>query len=241
MAERLQKVISQAGVASRRDAEKIITAGRVKVNGKTVSELGTKVDLEDVVKIDGKAINREKPVYVLLNKPKGVVTTLKDPEGRETVASLVKDIPERIYPVGRLDYHTEGLLLLTNDGNLTQSITHPRHHIPKVYEVKVLGLPSDEQLDKLRQGIKLEDGLTQPAKVILLNRDQVKSVSELEVTIFEGKNRQIRRMFEAIGHPVRDLKRTKLAFLTLVGVKRGTYRLLTADEVKRLKSLIQQG
>jgi 23S rRNA pseudouridine2605 synthase len=241
MAERLQKVISQAGVASRRDAEKIITAGRVKVNGKTVSELGTKVELEDVVKIDGKAINREKLVYALLNKPKGVVTTLKDPEGRETVASLVKDIPERIYPVGRLDYHTEGLLLLTNDGKLTQAITHPRHHIPKVYEVKVLGLPSDEQLDKLRQGIKLEDGLTQPAKVILLNRDQVKSVSELEVTIFEGKNRQIRRMFEAIGHPVRDLKRTKLAFLTLVGVKRGTYRLLTADEVKRLKSLIQQG
>lgn len=241
MAERLQKVISQAGVTSRRDAEKIITAGRVKVNGKTVSELGTKVELEDVIKIDGKAINREKLVYVLLNKPKGVVTTLKDPEGRETVASLVKDISERIYPVGRLDYHTEGLLLITNDGNLTQAITHPRHHIPKVYEVKVLGLPSDEQLDKLRQGIKLEDGLTQPAKVILLNRDQVKNVSELEVTIFEGKNRQIRRMFEAIGHPVRDLKRTKLAFLTLVGVKRGAYRLLTADEVRRLKSLIQQG
>ncbi|MBU2701020.1 23S rRNA pseudouridine2605 synthase [Sporomusaceae bacterium BoRhaA] len=240
MAERLQKVISQAGVTSRRDAEKIITAGRVKVNGKTVSELGTKVELEDVIKIDGKAINREKLVYVLLNKPKGVVTTLKDPEGRETVASLVKDISERIYPVGRLDYHTEGLLLITNDGNLTQAITHPRHHIPKVYEVKVLGLPSDEQLDKLRQGIKLEDGLTQPAKVILLNRDQVKNVSELEVTIFEGKNRQIRRMFEAIGHPVRDLKRTKLAFLTLVGVKRGAYRLLTADEVRRLKSLIQQ-
>jgi 23S rRNA pseudouridine2605 synthase len=240
MAERLQKVISQAGVTSRRDAEKIITAGRVKVNGKTISELGTKVELEDVIKIDGKAINREKLVYVLLNKPKGVVTTLKDPEGRETVASLVKDISERIYPVGRLDYHTEGLLLITNDGNLTQAITHPRHHIPKVYEVKVLGLPSDEQLDKLRQGIKLEDGLTQPAKVILLNRDQVKNVSELEVTIFEGKNRQIRRMFEAIGHPVRDLKRTKLAFLTLVGVKRGAYRLLTADEVRRLKSLIQQ-
>lgn len=240
MAERLQKVISQAGVASRRDAEKIITAGRVKVNGKTVSELGTKVEIEDVVKIDGKAINREKLVYVLLNKPKGVVTTLKDPEGRETVASLVKDIPERIYPVGRLDYHTEGLLLITNDGNLTQAITHPRHHIPKVYEVKVLGLPSDEHLDKLRQGIKLEDGVTQPAKVILLNRDQVKNVSELEVMIFEGKNRQIRRMFEAIGHPVRDLKRTKLAFLTLAGVKRGAHRLLTADEVRRLKGLIQQ-
>ncbi len=240
MAERLQKIISQAGIASRRDAEKIIVARRVKINGKVVSELGTKVEQNDVVRIDGKVISRENKIYVLLNKPKGVVTTLSDPEGRETVAALVKAIPERIYPVGRLDYHTEGLLLLTNDGSLTQAITHPKHHIPKVYEVKVLGLPSDEQLDKIRQGIKLDDGLTQPAKVILVNRDREKNVCELEVTIFEGKNRQIRRMFEAIGHPVRNLKRTKLAFLTLAGVKRGAYRQLTEDEVSKLKQLIQE-
>jgi len=239
MAERLQKIISQAGLASRRDAEKIIVAGRVSVNGKVAAELGTKVEQQDVIKIDGNIINREKIVYVLLNKPKGVVTTLRDPEGRETVANLVKDIPQRVYPVGRLDYSTEGLLILTNDGDLTQAITHPKHHIPKVYEVKVLGLPSDEELDKIRQGIKLEDGLTQPAKVTLLARDYERNVSDLELTIFEGKNRQIRRMFEAISHPVRSLKRTKLAFLTLGGLRRGSYRLLTEQEVSKLKQLVQ--
>jgi 23S rRNA pseudouridine2605 synthase len=239
MAERLQKVISQAGIASRRDAEKIIVAGRVTVNGKVASELGTKVEQQDVIKIDAQLINREKLVYVLLNKPKGVVTTMRDPEGRETVANLVKDIPQRVYPVGRLDYSTEGLLLLTNDGDLTQAITHPKHHIPKVYEVKVLGVPSDEELDKIRQGIKLEDGVTQPAKVTLLERDYERNVSDLELTIFEGKNRQIRRMFEAISHPVRSLKRTKLAFLTLTGLRRGTFRLLTEQEVNKLKQLIE--
>ncbi|MDU2066419.1 MAG: pseudouridine synthase [Sporomusaceae bacterium] len=240
MAERLQKVISQSGIASRREAEKLIVEGKVAVNHKIVTELGTKVEEKDLIKVDGKVIQRQKLVYALLNKPKGVVTTLKDPEGRQTVADFVKDLGQRVHPVGRLDYNTEGLLLLTNDGELTQALTHPKHHVPKVYEAKVLGLPEDDKLDKLRRGIKLDDGMTQPAKVVLLERDLEKNQTALEVTLFEGRNRQVRRMFEAIGHPVRNLKRTKMAFLTLAGLKRGSYRLLTVAEIRQLKKLVEE-
>lgn len=240
MTERLQKAISQAGIASRREAEKLIVAGKVTVNGKIVTELGTKVSETDKVKVDGKALSRQKNVYILFNKPKGVVTTLHDPEGRHTVADYIRNAPARVYPVGRLDYNSEGLLLLTNDGELTQNLTHPSHHVPKVYQVKVLGMPEDEKLDILRRGIRLEDGVTQPAKVTLVERNEAKNMTELEVTLYEGKNRQIRRMFEAIGHPVRNLKRIQMAFLTLAGVKRGSYRFLTPDEIKRLIELTEQ-
>lgn len=238
MPERLQKVISQAGIASRRESEELIKAGRVKVNGVVVTELGTKVEpTRDKVAVDNKPIRTEKPVYILLNKPRGIVTTLHDPEGRKTVASLLSDISERIYPVGRLDYNTEGLLLMTNDGELTHALTHPSHEIDKTYRAKVLGRPPEEKLDRLRAGIKLEDGLTAPAKVNAVEYDREKDLTTVEIVITEGRNRQVRRMFEAIGHPVRQLKRVKFAFLTLVGVRRGAYRHLEADEVETLKNI----
>lgn len=238
MPERLQKVISQAGIASRRESEELIKAGRVKVNGVVVTELGTKVEpTRDKVAVDNKLIRTEKTVYILLNKPRGIVTTLHDPEGRKTVASLLPDISERIYPVGRLDYNTEGLLLMTNDGELTHALTHPSHEIDKTYRAKVLGRPPEEKLDRLRAGIKLEDGLTAPAKVNTVEYDREKDLTTVEIVISEGRNRQVRRMFEAIGHPVRQLKRVKFAFLTLMGVRRGAYRHLEADEVETLKNI----
>jgi len=238
MPERLQKIISQAGIASRRDSEELIKAGRVKVNGVVVTELGTKVEpARDKIAVDNKLIRGEKPVYILLNKPRGIVTTLHDPEGRKTVASLLTDISERIYPVGRLDYNTEGLLIMTNDGELTHALTHPSHEIAKTYHAKVLGQPPEEKLDRLRTGIKLEDGLTAPARVNILEYDREKGLTTVEIVIFEGRNRQVRRMFEAIGHPVRQLKRVKFAFLTLAGLRRGSYRHLELAEVENLRNI----
>lgn len=238
MIERLQKVISQAGIASRRSAEKLITDGRVSVNGVVVTELGTKVEpRKDKVEVDGKRIAGEKYIYVLLYKPKGIVTTMKDPQMRKTVVDLVKDIPERVYPVGRLDYGTEGLLLLTNDGELTNALIHPRRKIRKTYLAKVSGIPSEDKLDLLRVGVKLEDDLTAPAFVNIIDIDKEKNLTTVEIVIHEGKNRQIRRMFEKIGHDVKQLKRTKFAFLDLRGVRRGQYRYLTPEEVDHLKKL----
>lgn len=238
MLERLQKVISMAGIASRREAEKLIVEGKVRVNGKLVTELGTKVDSKrDKIYINGKPINIEKKVYILFNKPKGVVTTVKDPEGRKTVIDFMKNISERVYPVGRLDYNTEGLLLLTNDGELTNILTHPRHNINKTYEVTVDGIVEEEKLDKLRAGIKLDDGMTAPAVVQVLNYDYETQRTKFSIIIHEGRNRQVRRMCEAIGYRVRNLKRTKFAFLTLTGLRRGQYRHLTLEEIELLKNL----
>ncbi len=238
MLERLQKVIAHAGIASRRDAEEIITAGRVTVNGKVVTELGTKIEpRRDRVAIDGKILKAEKYVYILLNKPKGVVTTLEDPRGRKTVADIVAKIPERIYPVGRLDYNTEGLLIMTNDGDITHALTHPSHEIAKTYLAKVEGFPPEEKLDRLRVGIRLEDGVTAPAKINIVDIDREKELTTLEIIIYEGKNRQIRRMCETIGHPVKNLKRIQYAFLTLEGLRRGQYRQLLPQEVEELKLL----
>lgn len=238
MLERLQKVIAQAGIASRRDAEELIKAGRVTVNGKVVTELGTKVEPKrDRIAVDNKLIKAEKYLYILLNKPKGVITALEDPQGRKTVADLVDKIPERIYPVGRLDYNTEGLLIMTNDGDLTNTLTHPSSEIPKTYLAKVQGYPPEEKLDKLRVGIKLEDGMTAPAKINIIAIDQEKELTTLEIVIHEGKNREIRRMCEAIGYPVKNLKRIKIAFLTLEGLRRGQYRQLLPSEVEELKGL----
>ena len=256
MEERLQKVLASAGVASRREAEKYILAGRVKVNGKIVKELGTKVGEKAFILVDGKPIKREKKAYYLFYKPRGVVTTMTDPQGRRTVADFAKDLPERVFPVGRLDYNTEGLLLLTNDGDLAQKLTHPSsicstlntpkyrridepeelyaHEVNKTYRVTVPGLVPQDKLDLLRIGVKLEDGMTAPAIVTLIGYDNEKSNTTFDIVIHEGRNRQVRRMCDFIGFPVRQLKRIKLGNLTLQGLKRGGYRILNEDEINAL-------
>ena len=218
MEERLQKVLASAGVASRREAEKYILAGRVKVNGKIVKELGTKVGEKAFILVDGKPIKREKKAYYLFYKPRGVVTTMT----------------ERVFPVGRLDYNTEGLLLLTNDGDLAQKLTHPKHEVNKTYRVTVPGLVPQDKLDLLRIGVKLEDGMTAPAIVTLIGYDNEKSNTTFDIVIHEGRNRQVRRMCDFIGFPVRQLKRIKLGNLTLQGLKRGGYRILNEDEINAL-------
>ncbi len=235
MKERLQKFLSQAGIASRREAEKIILSGRVKVNGVVIKELGTKVEtLTDKVAVDGKLVLAQKKVYYIFNKPRGVITTLSDPEGRKTVADYVQELPEKVFPVGRLDYNTEGLLLMTNDGELAQMLSHPSHNIKKTYRVSAMGIIGEEELDKLRLGIKLEYGMTAPALVNLVEYLHEKNMTVFDITIHEGRNRQVRRMCDAIGHSVRYLKRTKFAGMTLSDVKRGSMRELSADEVKNL-------
>lgn len=234
MEERLQKVLAAAGVASRRESEKYITAGRVKVNGKVVTELGTKVKPTAYITVDGKSIKKEGKVYLLFYKPRGVVTTMDDPQGRRTVADFVKDVPERVFPVGRLDYNTEGLLLMTNDGTLTQAMTHPSHGVNKTYHVTVPGIVPQEKLDLLRVGVKLEDGMTAPAYVDLLAYDHEKNLTKFSVTIHEGRNRQVRRMCDFIGFPVRYLKRVKMGTLTLQGLSKGKFRELENSEVYAL-------
>ncbi|SFJ75011.1 pseudouridine synthase [Thermoflavimicrobium dichotomicum] len=235
--ERLQKVMAQAGIASRRQSEALILNGHVRVNGQVVKTLGVKVDpLLDVIEVKGKRITLEKKRTFLFYKPLRVITSMSDPQGRKVVADYFRHIPERVYPVGRLDYDTEGLLLLTNDGELANRLAHPRYEIDKCYEVTVKGKPSREALQLLRRGVRLEDGLTAPAKVRVLASDETST--RLEMIIHEGRNRQVRRMCEAVGHPVLHLIRTRLAFLTLEGLKRGQARELTAAELKRLKKML---
>ncbi|BCJ85785.1 pseudouridine synthase [Effusibacillus dendaii] len=230
--ERLQKVLAQSGVASRRKCEELIVAGKVTVNGQVVTELGTKVDsTRDTIAVEGKPIGKQQSVYILFNKPTGVVTTVSDPEGRKTVIDLVQ-VKERIFPVGRLDMNTSGLLLLTNDGQLANGLIHPCHEVDKTYRVVVHGSITDDSLKRLENGVLLEDGMTAPAKVKLLARSSKQSA--FEITIHEGRNRQVRRMCEAVGHPVLKLKRVKFAFLTIGKVKTGEWRRLTAEEVDRL-------
>ena len=236
MEERLQKVLAQAGVASRREAEEYITAGRVKVNGKVVKELGTKVGPDAFIMVDGHPVHRERKIYLLFYKPRGVVTTMKDPEGRKSIADYVKDIPQRVYPVGRLDYNTEGLLLLTNDGELAQAMTHPSHEVNKTYEVTVPGIVPQEKLDLLRIGVKLEDGMTAPAIVDLAGYDYEKNLTRFNVTIHEGRNRQVRRMCDYIGFPVRNLRRVRMGTLTLDGLRRGDCRELFNEEIEELRA-----
>ncbi|NPV26288.1 MAG: rRNA pseudouridine synthase [Firmicutes bacterium] len=239
--ERLQKVLAQAGIASRRRSEELILAGRVRVNGIIVNQLGMKVDWDrDVIEVDGRRLKKPvEPVYILLNKPVGYVTTVRDPQGRKKVTDLIRGVSERIYPVGRLDYDTEGLLLLTNDGELTYALTHPKHEVSKTYLAKVLGVPSPAKLRTLQRGVQLEDGKTAPARVRLLAR--IEGNALLEIQVHEGRNRQVRRMCEAIGHPVLELKRTQLAFLSLDGLRVGQYRHLTPAEVRKLKQLAGSG
>ncbi len=236
--ERLQKFIASCGVASRRKAEALITEGKVQVNGKRVTELGTKINpTRDRVKVDGKLLATEKPVYYLLNKPKGVITSVTDPQGRQTVLDYIKEKGRRIYPVGRLDLNTEGLLLLTNDGQLAQDLTHPSKGVEKTYEVRIKGRMRDEDLEAIANGVKLEDGVTAPATIVDLGFDDHNGITEVEITIHEGKNRQVRRMFEHFGYKMHNLKRIAYGGLTLGGVKRGAYRELSYGEIKQLKSL----
>lgn len=227
--ERLQKIIARAGLCSRRKAEELILAGRVTVDGKIIRELGAKADSTQKICVDGKPLKicAEK-IYILLNKPRGYVSTVSDERGRKTVLELL-NTSERVYPVGRLDLNSEGLLILTNDGDLTNALIHPRFEIKKTYRAKISGDVTEEKLDKLRAGIELDDGLTAPAEIYLLDDNWV------EITIHEGRNRQVRRMFAAIGCDVKRLRRIKFANLTLEGVGVGKYRYLTAEEVAQLK------
>jgi len=234
MKERLQKIISGAGIASRRHAEKLITAGRVSIDDTVVKELGVKADAgKSIIRIDGKIISVEKTnLYIALNKPAGFVTTMSDPQRRPTVVDLLSGVPERVYPVGRLDYDSAGLLLLTNDGDFAQKVQHPRFQIPKVYRVKIQGRISREELKKLSKGIKLPDGVFKPENI------QMEKINDrscwLRLTLKEGKNRIIRRGFEASSYRVTRLVREAIGDLKLENLKEGFWRYLTKKEITRL-------
>ncbi len=234
---RLQKYLAGCGVASRRKSEDIIRSGRVSVNGEVVREMGVQIDEEnDVITLDGSVVKPEKKmVYVMLNKPAGFVTTASDEKGRQTVMDLVADIPVRIYPVGRLDYDTEGLLLMTNDGDLTYKITHPKNNVEKTYVAEVAGNMNMGTITSLRNGVYIDGVKTSPAKVEVLGATQLGT--KMEITIHEGRNRQVRRMFEAVGCKVKRLKRTKEAGLNLGHVPLGRWRKLTESEVNMLKKI----
>ena len=232
---RLQKYLAVAGIASRRSCEQLILTGRVQVNGQTITQLGTKVVAgKDQVFLDGKEVfSHEEKRYILLYKPIGYLSTVSDDRGRKTVLDLLQGIGERVYPVGRLDYDTEGLLLLTNDGELTNLLIHPSHEIKKTYLATVQGTPAAEALSQMAKGIQLEDGMTAPAKIRLLKSKGNRSL--LEITIHEGRNRQVRRMCAAIGHPVVALKRIRIGGLTLGDLAPGQWRFLSMKEVLTLR------
>lgn len=230
---RLQKYMAECGVASRRKCEELITDRKVKVNGKIVTELGTKVvPSKDIVIVNGKKIGEEKKVYILLNKPVGYVTTVSDESDRPTVMDLLKDVKEKVVPVGRLDMYTSGLLLFSNDGDFIYKVTHPKHETTKTYIVKTRGVPKEADLEKLRNGVKIDGFVTSPAKVELLLKDNVNGIARIWIQIHEGRNRQVRKMCEAIGLSVIALKREGIVNLTCEGVEKGKYRYLTEKEVK---------
>jgi 23S rRNA pseudouridine2605 synthase len=235
MLVRLNKYLSQAGAASRREADRLIADGRIRVNGRVEDQLGAKIDdAEDRVELDGRPVRKdERVVHVLMNKPVGAVVSLRDPFGRTTVRDLLVGLKARVFPVGRLDTDSSGALLLTNDGDLAFRLAHPRFEVPKVYLAKVEGVPSDENIEKLRKGIFLEGKRTAPAKASLMSRSGPNGL--VRITIHEGRKREVRKMFEALGHPVKDLKRVEFAGLTLEGLKPGAWRLLDAGEVRRLR------
>lgn len=233
---RINKYIADAGVCSRRKADELISNGNVKINGITVKELGVDVAEGDVVEVNGSVIKAERrKVYVAVNKPLGVITSMADDKDRETVADIVADIPERLFPVGRLDYNTTGLLIMTNDGQLTYTLTHPKHEVYKTYVAKVDGVISGARVAKLRRGVDIGGFVTSPAKVKVLK--QMPRYAVVEISIREGKNRQVRKMFAAVGNKVRELKRTQIGEIRLGRLKEGHYRKLTKAEVDYLKSL----
>ena len=231
--ERLQKVIANSGYTSRRKAEELITKGKVKVNGELVTELGFKVTSKDRVEVEGISLNKEEKVYFLLNKPRGTITSVSDDKGRVTVVDLIKT-DKRIYPVGRLDYDTTGALILTNDGDFANMIMHPSSKIEKVYIAKVKGIIKGEHIRKLENGVLIDGVKTEKAKAKLRKFDKKNNTSIVELTIHEGKNHQVKKMFESIGFEVIKLKRDRISFLYLRGIKSGEYRAITPHELKRL-------
>ncbi|MDU1258812.1 MAG: pseudouridine synthase [Staphylococcus warneri] len=239
--ERLQKRIASSGYTSRRKAETLITDGKVKVNGQVVTELGTKVSNSDTVEVEGIKLEQEDKIYILFNKPAQVITSVSDDRGRKVVTDYFKDIETRIYPVGRLDYDTSGLLLLTNDGEFTNLMTHPRYHIKKKYVAKLKGYLMREEVKALEKGIELEDGFTQPAQVKVKNQDKDKNTTLVEITISEGRNRQVRRMFEHFGHQVSKLTRIQFGPLDIKGLNAAEGRVLTPHEVKTIRHLAENG
>jgi 23S rRNA pseudouridine2605 synthase len=238
-AERLQKLLAAAGFGSRRSCETLILEGRIAVNGTTVTELGSKADVScDSITVDGRPVTMPKLVYVLMNKPAGVVTSVADPHASRTVMNLLPRLPAPVYPVGRLDKDTEGALLLTNDGDLAHRLTHPRYGVPKTYRAIVSSLPDDSALERLRGGMKLEDGITGPAKVTVLGQDRQTGSCTLEIVIHEGRKRQVRRMLEAVGHPVLKLVRAHFGPLSTFKLPRGACRMLSKPEVARLRKMV---
>ena len=235
MQERLQKFLAECGVASRRKCEEYILQEKVQVNGQTVTELGVKINPEDdEITFDGNKVKpEEKKVYILLNKPIGYVTTADDQFDRDTVLDLVK-VKERIVPVGRLDMYTSGALILTNDGDFVYKVTHPKHEITKTYTVTVKGIIKNEEVEQLRKGVKIDDYTTRPAKVKILKTDEEKDISRLEITIHEGKNRQVRRMCESVGRRVIALHRSKIGNIGVKDIELGKWRYLKDFEVKTL-------
>jgi 23S rRNA pseudouridine2605 synthase len=231
--ERLQKIVARAGVASRRAAEELILSGRVRVNGAVVTLLGTKVDRDDKVEVDGRRLVAEAPVYIVLNKPRGVVSTVSDPEGRTTVRGLLRGVSSRVFPVGRLDYHTSGVLLLTNDGEFMDALLHPKRDVPKTYVVKVQGEMRESDRQRWEEGVVIEGERTRAADVFLIRREKGKTW--LEVTLYEGRNQQIRKMGDATGFQVMRLSRTSFAGITSEGLRPGEFRPLSAGELIDLK------
>ncbi|MBM6613713.1 rRNA pseudouridine synthase [Desemzia sp. RIT804] len=235
--ERLQKVMAHAGVDSRRKCETLITQGRVKVNGKVVTELGVQVNQSDLIEVDNIPVDREEPVYFLLNKPRNMITAVSDDKSRPVVTDLFFGVEQRIYPVGRLDYDTTGVLILTNDGELSQLLMHPKHEIEKVYVAKVKGLIQRKMLRQLEKGVVIEGKKTAPAHTKLLSSNVEKQTSIVQITIHEGRNRQVKKMFEAVGHPVQKLTREAYGNLNLNGLSSGEWRELKHFEVQQLREL----
>lgn len=237
--ERLQKVIAHAGITSRRKAEELIVAGRVSVNGQIVKELGVQVSAKDRVEVEGVPIEQESPVYYMLYKPRGVISAVTDDKKRKVVLDFFTDVPERLYPIGRLDYDTSGLLLLTNDGDLSQKLMHPKHEVDKVYVAKVKGIADKKQLLPLSRGIRIEGKKTAPARFEILSTDAATQTSIVQLTIHEGRNHQVKNMLKAVGLPVQKLKREMYGSLTLAGLRPGEYRELTKKEVNELKKQVK--
>lgn len=237
--ERLQKVIANSGFCSRRKAEELISGGNVKVNGKIVTELGTKIDKSDAITIFDKALTIEQKEYILLNKPRGVITSTNDDKKRKTVMDLI-DTDKRLYPVGRLDYDTTGALLLTNDGELANLLMHPKNNIEKLYIAKVNGFVDKDALNKLSRGVYIDNFKTSKSKVRLKKYDKKTNTSIVEIIIHEGRNHQVKKMFEAVGYEVLKLKREKISFLTIDSLKSGEYRYLSLKEVKKLYGEIKK-
>ena len=235
--ERLQKVIAQSGVTSRRKAEKLIEEGRVKVNNQVVTKLGTKVSSEDQVEVDGIPLEKETPVYYLLYKPRGVISSVADEKGRKTVTDLLKNVKERIFPIGRLDYDTSGILLLTNDGEFANLLMHPRHRVKKTYTVTIQGILSNKELTQLKRGVFSDNDLLKAIHTKVLSANRKKNTMTLELTLIEGKNRHIHRMMEGLGYSVSKLKRETYGLLTLDGLSAGDFRPLTPKEVRQMYNL----